>query len=144
MRIRNIMSKHIEQTVADATLMEAAGLMTALDVGMLPVFDGEELVGVVTDRDIVTRAVAEGRDPALTRVRDVMTEEVISCSQDDDDVRAARLMEEHRVRRLLVLNSEGRPVGICSLADIARRARDRNLTADIVQEVVQPSAASHS
>jgi CBS domain-containing protein len=143
MKVRNVMSKHIEQTVADATLLEAAKLMRSLDVGLFPVFDGQELVGVITDRDIVCRAVAEGLDPALTKVRDVMTEEVFSCFEDDEDAEAARIMEEHRVRRLVVFNRDGRPVGICSLADIARRAKDRTMTADIVEEIVEPTASSH-
>lgn len=144
MKIKNIMSKSVEQIVADSTLFEAAALMTSLDVGLLPVFEGDQLVGVITDRDIVTRAVAEGLDPTQTLVRDAMTAEIFSCHPEDEDADAARIMEEHRVRRLLVIGDDEKVVGVCSLADIVRKTKDRNLTADIMQEVVQPTGSSHT
>jgi len=142
MKVSRLMSQSVEQTTADATVMDTAILMKNLDVGLLPVFDRDELVGVITDRDIVCRAVAEGLDPTEVLVRDIMTEEIFSCFDDEDDREAARIMQEHQVHRLLVLDHGHRVLGICSLADIARGSRDRDVTAGEVEDVVQPSGSS--
>ncbi len=139
MKVKYIMSNCVEQTVADATVREAADLMKSLYVGMLPVFDRDELVGVITDRDIVTRTVAEGREPAEVRVRDVMTKNIISCHVDDDHADAALMIERYEVRRLVVLNDSGKVVGICGLSDIIRRAKHPSLTIDLTE--LEPAAA---
>src|SRR5438105_12478457 len=98
MQVREIMTRNVEVVSPDATVQDAAQKMRELDAGPLPVCDGDHLVGMITDRDIAVRAVADGYDPWTTRVRDVMTPEVISCFEDDDIAKASRLMEDKQVR----------------------------------------------
>src|SRR5262249_12040624 len=103
MQVKDIMSSHVEVIRPDACIMEAAGKMSQLDVGPLPVCDGERLMGMVTDRDITVRAVAKGCDPKTTPVRDVMTSEAVYCFADQDLNTAARMMEHRQIRRLPIL-----------------------------------------
>jgi CBS domain-containing protein len=119
MQLREIMTPHVEVIHPDATLQEAAETMKRLDVGPLPVCDGERLVGMLTDRDITVRASAQGRDPKTTPVREVMTEKVIYAFDDQDPREAAEIMERAQIRRLVVLNRDKRLVGIVSLGDLA-------------------------
>src|SRR5918997_595868 len=99
MQLKDVMTRDVEVIHPDATLQEAARMMKALDVGPLPVCDGERVVGMLTDRDITVRATAEGRDPTTTKVREAMTQSVISVLEDQDVEEAARLMQEHQLRR---------------------------------------------
>src|SRR5215469_1244223 len=101
MLVRDVMSRDVQVTQPHSTLREAAELMKVLDVGPLPVCDGGRLVGIITDRDITTRAVAEGQDCWEGKVRDAMSRNIASCFDDDDAAVAARLMREKQVRRLL-------------------------------------------
>src|SRR5215210_8754906 len=103
MQLKDVMTRDVEMVRPDSTLVEAARKMKDLDIGPIPVCDDNEILGMVTDRDIATRAVAEGRDPAHTLVRDVMTPDVLYCFEDQDVNEAARLMQQRQVRRLLVL-----------------------------------------
>jgi CBS domain-containing protein len=123
----------------DATLMEAACLMRSLDVGPLPVCEGEHLLGMVTDRDITVRATAEGRDPRATHVGDVMTTQVVCCRESDDVRKAARLMQTAQLRRLLVINDAGRLVGIVSLGDLAVQTGDDKLAGQTLERVSEPT-----
>src|SRR5439155_19984670 len=107
-----IMTREPEVLPADFSLKETALKMQQLDVGMLPIRDGDRLVGMRTDRDITLRATAEGGDPTKTRVREVMTPEVVCCFDDQDVSEAAKLMQEKQIRRLPILNREKRLVGI--------------------------------
>jgi CBS domain-containing protein len=111
--------------------------MRDLDVGSLPVCDNDRLAGIVTDRDIAVRGVANGRDPEKTHVREVMTPGIVYVFDDEDTQRAARVMEEHQIRRLPVLNRAKRLVGIISLGDIAVRA-SAVLSGDALQAVSEP------
>src|SRR4051794_28840839 len=104
MWVREIMTRDVECASPDDTLQKAARKMKELDVGPMPICDHDRVVGMLTDRDITIRAVAEGRDPRSTRVRDVMTQNVVSCYEDDAVEEAARLMQERQIRRLLVLD----------------------------------------
>src|SRR6516225_260199 len=117
MQIQEIMTRSCACIAQDGTLQEAAHLMKDLDVGFLPVDDGDRLVGMVTDRDITIRATAEGLDPRTTPVRDAMTSELVYCFQDQDIHEAARLMKARQVRRLAVLNRDRRLAGIVTLGD---------------------------
>src|SRR5205809_5129978 len=110
MQVREVMTHHVEVVRPDTTLQEAAQKMRNLDVGPLPVCDGERLVGMLTDRDITVRATAEGRDPTTTQAREVMTPEVFYCFEDQDVSEAARIMQEHQIRRILVVSREKRLV----------------------------------
>jgi CBS domain-containing protein len=133
------MTPGVECIPPDSTLQDAARKMQALDVGPLPVCDHDRLAGMLTDRDIVVRAVAEGRDPGSTRVRDVMTPEVVYCFEDQDVQEAARLMEQKQVRRLLVLNRDKRLVGIVSLGDLAVETGDEKLVGRTLEQVSLPT-----
>src|SRR5438067_768984 len=108
MQVREVMTRAVELVRPDSTLQEAARKMKDLDVGPLPVCDGERLVGMLTDRDITVRATAEGSDPKTARVRDAMTPEVLYCFDDEDVAEAARIMKDKQVRRLPVLNRDRR------------------------------------
>jgi len=123
----------------DATLMEAACLMRSLDVGPLPVCEGDRLLGMVTDRDITVRATAEGCDPRATQVSDVMTTKVVCCRESDDVRKAARLMQTAQLRRLLVVNDAGRLVGIVSLGDLALQTGDEKLAGETLERVSEPT-----
>src|SRR5437762_11404171 len=127
MVLREVMPPRVDVMHPDATLREAAAKMKSLDVGPIPVCDGERLQGMLTDRDITVRATAEGRDPNSTRVRDVMSPDVVYCFEDQDVQDAARVMEEHQIRRLVVLNRDKRLVGIMSLGDLAVHTEDEEL-----------------
>jgi CBS domain-containing protein len=100
------------------TIYDAAAKMRHLDIGLLPVWDGERLVGMLTDRDITIRAVADGRDPGTTTARDIMTGELAWCYEDADISEAGRIMAERGVRRLAVINQEKRMVGMLSVGDL--------------------------
>ena len=146
MRIREIMTPNPEVLPMDASLMDAALKMRDLDVGAMPVTSGGIVVGIVTDRDIVLRGMAQRRDPAGTRVKDIMSRDVLTCPEDTSLEDAARIMEEKKVRRVLVTDSSGRTVGILSLGDIATkgvREQKIGLGGEILSRVSQPSRPLH-
>lgn len=119
MKVHEIMTGHPRFVCPDNTLVEAAGLMRELDVGVLPVSDRGQLAGIVTDRDMVVRGMADGGDPNQTRVRDVMSGGIEFVYADQEVEEAAHLMESRQIRRLPVLDRDQRLVGIVSLGDIA-------------------------
>ena len=119
--IRDVMTRGVETISREATLQEAAARMRALDVGVLPVCDGPALAGMVTDRDIAVRGVAEGMVPQESRVADVMTEDVRWCQEDETVEQVLEEMGEQQVRRLPVLNAAREVVGIVALGDFATR-----------------------
>jgi CBS domain-containing protein len=130
------MTPHVEVIHPDATLREAAQKMQTLDVGPIPVCDGDRLQGMLTDRDITIRATAQGRDPNTTRVREVMTPDIVYCFEDQDVEEAAQIMEERQIRRLVVLNRDKRLVGIVSLGDLATQTGDEELDAEELSETL--------
>jgi CBS domain-containing protein len=135
MWLSDIMTTHVESVSPDDTLQEAAMKMKELGVGPLPVCENQAVVGMVTDRDITVRAVAEGLDPKETKVRAVMSEELICCYDDQEVEVAARLMQSKLIRRVLVLNRDKRLVGIVSLADLAGEAVNARRAGEILHEV---------
>jgi CBS domain-containing protein len=139
MQLKEVMTRNVEVIHPDDTLAAAAEKMKTLDVGPLPVCDGDRLVGMLTDRDITVRATAAGRDPTMTHVRDAMTPDVVYCFEDQDVKEAAQLMEQRQIRRLLVLNREKRLVGIVSLGDLAVESGDRKLSGEVLKEVSEPA-----
>lgn len=120
MQVQEIMTPSVHIADPNMTIREAARWMRADDVGALPVGENDRLVGVVTDRDIVMRGVAEERAPGNTSVREVMSDGVCYCFEDDDVEGASQVMATHQVRRLPVLNRQKRLVGVVALADISR------------------------
>ena len=139
MQVKDIMTRDVEMISSDAKIIEAAQKMKLLEIGALPVWEGDELVGIITDRDITVRAIANGKDPAAAQVSEIMTPQIFYCYQDDDIRHAARMMEEKSVRRLLVLGSESEPVGFLSLADFSVKCRDERLTGEVLEKVSEPA-----
>ena len=138
-RLKEIMTPSVEVVTPETTLQEAAQMMRDLDVGPLPVCDGDALVGMVTDRDITVRAVAEGKDPQYATVREVMTDEVYYVYEDQTVEEAATLMAERQVRRLPVLSREERLTGIISLGDLAVETGEDERTGEVLEEISQPA-----
>jgi CBS domain-containing protein len=139
MKVRDILTLDPEVIHPNASICEAAQKMQARDIGMLPVCDGDRLVGAMTDRDIVIRAVARGYDPINTRVKDVMTSRIRYCFEDDDVARAAQIMEDHQIRRLPVINSAKRLVGMISVGDLAVRTHDEHMVEEVMECVCEPA-----
>jgi CBS domain-containing protein len=125
MKVRDVCTPNVERILPTTTVREAAGKMKELNVGVMPVYEGDRLIGMVTDRDIAIRAIAEGKDPSQCAVRDVMSPGIVYCFDDQDIREAAKLMREKQVRRLIVLNHDKRLVGIVSLGDLAVEAPDK-------------------
>jgi CBS domain-containing protein len=138
MQIKQVMTRGVEVIRPEETLQEAARKMKSIDVGPLPVCDGDRLVGMITDRDIIVRATAEGRDPKTTPVKEAMTPGIVYAFEDQDIEEAASLMKERQIRRLVVLDRNKRLVGILSLGDIAEDTDDE-LSAEVLERVSEPS-----
>lgn len=122
----------------EENLVEAAALMRQLDVGALPVCDGDDVVGMLTDRDIVMRCIANGRDAKDCSALEAMSPGVVCVFEDDDIEQAIRVMEEHQIRRALVMNGSKQLVGIVSLGDIAVDA-DAALSGVALKDISQPA-----
>src|SRR5919197_327409 len=139
MQLKDVMTRDVEVVRPDATLQEAAGRMKALDVGVIPVCDGEHLMGMLTDRDITVRATAAGRDPRTTHVRDVMTPNVVYCFEDQDVTEAQRLMQERQIRRVLIFQPDKRLAGVVSLGDLAVKAGADKVGGAVLERVSEPA-----
>jgi len=138
MQLKDVMTPGVEVIAPDASVYEAAEKMSHLEIGPLPVCEGTRLIGMLTDRDITVRAVAAGRDPVTTLVRDVMTPEVVYGFDDQDLADAARLMEQYQIRRLPVLNRNKQLVGIVTLGDLAMHPGAQPLAAEVLEQVSEP------
>src|SRR5437868_8930789 len=119
MKVSKLMTKKVSVADLETTLEEIATMMRDEDAGAIPVLDGEKLVGIVTDRDIVVRCIAEGRDPVGTTSDEILSPDPTTIRPNDDVDAAARLMAQRQVRRLPVVDQSGRLVGMLSLGDIA-------------------------
>lgn len=138
MRIAEIMTKDVQTVTPDTDLVTVAQYMKNLDVGVMPVVDGGRLIGVVTDRDIVIRAIADGRDPVNARARDHMTPDPSTVSPDEDVKRAAEIMSREQIRRLPVVEN-GTLVGIVSLGDVAVDSGKDRVSGDTLEQISTPS-----
>lgn len=136
--VRDAMTPGVETVEPSQPLLEAARLMETGDFGSVPVVENGRLVGVLTDRDIVVRAVALGLDPNSARVGEIASKGPITVEPDQDLAEALRLMAQHRVRRLPVVD-DGKLVGVLSQADVALEGRDKEV-GDAVQEISQPTS----
>jgi CBS domain-containing protein len=141
MHVRDVMSRDVESIRTTLTAKAAAERMATNGIGYLPVSDHGNLVGIVTDRDIACRIVAEDRDPKTTNVRDIMSKGVAYCFDDDDLAAAVHLLEKNRVRRLPVLDRKEHLVGILSLSDVAQHA-PHHLTAKILDAITRDTPLS--
>lgn len=119
MKVREIMTSNVECLSPNASLKDLSQKMKSLDVGFIPICDNDRLNGTVTDRDIVIRAIAENRD-FNTKARDIMTRDIVYCFEDDDVKDVAEKMRDKDVRRMLILNSSKRLVGVVSIGDISK------------------------
>jgi CBS domain-containing protein len=133
MQLRNVMSPDVEVVRADATVQEAAQRMKARNIGYVLIREGEQSLGIVTDRDMTVRVAAEGRDPTTTKVRDVMTPAIICCFEDDDIAAAVKCMKEQQIRHLVVLSRNRQVVGIVSLYALAMRTGDETLAGTAIR-----------
>lgn len=140
MRVSEIMTSGFETIDAVSSVTEAAKKMKLFDIGILPVQEGKELVGVLTDRDIVVRALAMEFDPDSTQAGDIATRDVIFCYEDISVEEAARMMEEHQIRRLIACDYDGNPVGIISLGDLAVKTRQDQLSGEALERISEPAA----
>jgi CBS domain-containing protein len=139
MRIGEVMTTNVEVIGSNAPLKEAAAKMKSLDVGLIPVCEGDELRGTLTDRDITVRGVAEGYNPSETKVGDIMSTDLAYCFEDEEVEEALSLMEARQIRRLPVLSRENRLVGIVSLGDLAVHAGQKERLGETLKEVSQPA-----
>jgi CBS domain-containing protein len=134
--IRDLMTSNPTTIEPDKTVVDAAKLMDSEDAGLLPIVEGQKLVGTITDRDIAIRVVAEGKDPQSAKVRDIMTSRLVTIDPDQDLDEALRLMAQHQVRRLPVVEEDGKIVGIVAQADVAKHTSDEQ-TGEVVQQISQ-------
>ena len=133
-KVHEVMSDRPRCVTPETLVSEAAQLMESEDIGSLPILDGEQLTGVVTDRDIVIRAVAKGKDPRGMPVREVASSELVTVHANDDLSEALRLMASEKVRRLPVIDDENRLVGIVAQADVAVQAKEKAV-GEMVEEI---------
>ena len=134
-QVRDLMTPSPTTCEPSTTVVEAARVMASEDVGPVPIVDGGRLVGIVTDRDIVVRVVAEGQDPSSATIGDIASSDLVTVQPDMDLQEAERLMADKQVRRLLVTEGD-RLVGIVAQADLAR-ALDEERTGEVVQQISQ-------
>jgi CBS domain-containing protein len=132
--VREVMTSNPRTVDADSDVASAAKLLKEEDVGVVPVVEGDQAIGVLTDRDIVVKVVAEGKDPQTTKARDVASKNVVTVDPQQDLDEALRLMAEHQVRRLPVVEEDGKIVGIVAQADVARHTDDAK-TGELVEEI---------
>ena len=136
-KIKDIMSRDLHVVSPDDSLQDAAKQMRSHDVGFLPVVDGQRLVGAITDRDIAVRAVADGKDPKKTKVKDFASQDVAWCYDDQTPDEAAKMMKDKEVRRVMVVDHDSRQlVGVVSVGDLA--TKDSSKSSGSVMEKTGP------
>src|SRR5688572_20795235 len=136
MKVREMMTTDVTTATPDTTLEEIATMMRDENIGSVPIVDDDELMGIITDRDIVVRCIAEGKDPVETEAEEVLSEEMITIGPDADASQAARLMGERQIRRLPVVQ-DGRLVGMLALGDVAVKHSDEETSGEVLEEVSQ-------
>jgi CBS domain-containing protein len=136
-KVRDVMTMRPRAVTPDTPVAQVAELMESEDVGAIPVLDGERLIGMVTDRDIVVRAVAKGKDPRGMRVGEIASEDLVTVDQDKNLADALQLMAQYQVRRLPVVDEDEHLVGVVSQADVALEAKEKD-TGGLVEEISRP------
>jgi CBS domain-containing protein len=137
MKVQDIMTRDVERIDLDTPIGKAADKMRDLDIGFLPICDNDRLVGTVTDRDITIRSVAQGRDPRLAPVREIMSQQVFYCYEDDDVEKVGQYMQEKEVRRMLILNRQKRLVGVVSIGDLAKASGEKELAGETLGHIAE-------
>ena len=133
-KVHEVMTDRPRCVTPETPVSQAAELMASEDVGSLPILEGEKLAGIVTDRDIVIRAVAKGKDPQGMPVREVASRELVTVRPDEDLSDALKLMASHQVRRLPVVDEDNRLVGVLAQADVAMEAKEKAV-GEMVEEI---------
>lgn len=139
-KCNEVMTKNPVCCLPNDAVIKAAELMKSENIGSIPVIENEQtqkLVGIVTDRDLALKIVAEGRDAKSTNVEEVMTRKVVTCLADDDLQKALDAMAEHQLRRIPVVDNNNKILGIIAQADVATRADQPEKTAEMVKEISQ-------
>lgn len=131
--VKDAMSSDVKAATPSLSLADAAKLMKQEDVGSVPVVDGERLIGMLTDRDIVVRGIADGSDPHAVTAGDIASRDIVTVRPDDDLDEALRLMAQHQVRRLPVVD-DGHLVGVLAQADVAQEAKEKAV-GQLVEEI---------
>jgi predicted transcriptional regulator len=139
MKVKEIMTSGIETIEYDSTISLAAKRMQLLDVGALPVEQDEELMGMISGRDIITRAIAMDKDPWMTQVHEIMTRGLSCCNEEESVETAVSMMERGQMHRLVVLDYEGNPVGMLTLGDIAVKTGNEHLASELLECVSEPA-----
>jgi CBS domain-containing protein len=139
MNVESVMTRNVAVVSPEDSVRTAAETMKRLNIGSAPVCNGRKLVGMITDRDIAVRAVADGRNPQSTTVEQVMTRDVIYCFDDQDMQEVADAMAASQVRRMPILNRQHELVGIVALGDLAVDVADDELSGEVLEEVSQPA-----
>ena len=143
MKCSDVMTKNPKTCAPTDFVQQSAQLMKTEDVGPIPIVGSDgKLEGIITDRDIVLKVVAEGRDPKTTKLADVMSTDLITCASDGDIEETLDLMEDNQIRRIPVVDASGRLVGIISQADIATRLDDSEKTAELVEDISKAAASN--
>jgi CBS domain-containing protein len=137
MKTQEIMTRKVQVAEPTLPIAKAAQKMRDLNIGFLPICENDKLIGTLTDRDITIQSVAQGRDPRLASVREIMSQQVFYCYEDDDIEHAAEHMKEREVRRLVILNREKRLVGVLSLGDIARASGEQQLAGETLGQIAE-------
>lgn len=138
MQCSEIMTRNPECCLPSDPVIKAAQLMKSEDVGPIPIVadkDGKKLTGIVTDRDLAIKVIAEARDPQTTRLQEVMSDNVVSCKENDDVDKVLRLMEENQVRRIPVVGQNDQLLGIIAQADVATRLGRPGATGKVVEQI---------
>lgn len=139
--VRDVMTPSVRTASPSQSLAEAAQMMKSEDVGSIPVVEDDRLVGIVTDRDIAIRAVAEDVDPKATRIGDIASRELITVEAGQDLDEALELMARHQVRRLPVIEEGGQLVGILTQADVALEAKEKD-AGEVLEQISQPTSTA--
>ncbi len=139
MLVKEIMTIGIETIDSDMNVCEAAKKMRSLGIGSLPVQQGNQIVGIISKKDIVNRCVAEECDPQAMQISEIMTKEVATCWEDETIEEAAAILEQNQLHRLLVMSDENEPVGMVSLGDMAVKAHNEHLAWEVLESISEPA-----
>lgn len=145
MKCKDVMTRDLECCLPTNTASEVAQLMKSRNIGPVPIvdnFQNNRLLGIVTDRDITLKVVAEGRDGKNVKVESIMTRDLEICYEGDDIQEVINLMEQSQVRRIPVVNKNNQIVGIITQADVATRLKDLDKTAEVVEQISKPTTAA--
>jgi len=137
-KLKDLMSRDVQVISPDGTIKEAAQHMRKGNFGMMPVGENDRMIGAISDRDIAIRAVADGKGPSTT-VREVMSEGIVWAYEDDSVDDAVKIMSEHQIRRLPIVNADKRLVGIVALGDFAVVSSDIEAAGEALSEISKPS-----